>query len=102
MRVLLRARSRSFVNAEFEQLVSQAVSRAAGHDVAVRFAEGECSAEAASVAKLIASERAKAQKALVEAFRSDPFVQKCLETFNATLDEASVRSVDETETKEEP
>ena len=32
-------------------------------------------------------------QAMIEAFKSDPFVQKCLEVFNGTIDETSIEPI---------
>lgn len=95
--VLLRPRSSSFVTESLVLQFSKAISDALGHPFVVEFAPDECAPDAESVSKLEAMERVRARKALIEAFRRDPFVQKCLETLNATLDEESVRAVETTE-----
>lgn len=81
-----------------EELIGQltkAIRDVTGSPFTVTFASGECTSEATSISKLERAEKLRAQKALIEAFRSDPFVQKCLQMFDATLDEASVRIAQE-------
>lgn len=93
--VSLRPRSRSFVTEELIGQLTKAIRDVTGSPFTVTFASGECTSEATSISKLERAEKLRAQKALIEAFRSDPFVQKCLQMFDATLDEASVRIAQE-------
>lgn len=93
--VSLRPRSRSFVTKELIGQLTKAIRDVTGSPFTVTFASGECTGEATSISKLERAEKLRAQKALIEAFRSDPFVQKCLQMFDATLDEASVRIAQE-------
>lgn len=95
--VLLRPRSHAFVSESLTTSVSKAFTKAVGHDFTVTFDAEECAPDAPSVSRLEQAERIRAQRALVAAFRSDPFVKKILETFDAVLDESTVRTV---ETKE--
>jgi len=93
--VLLRSRSSSFVTGQLLGQLTKALSEAVGSPFAVAFSSGECTSDAASISKLERVEKSRARRALVEAFRSDPFVQKCLQMFDATLDETSVRITQE-------
>lgn len=98
--VLLRPASLLIATGLVAQQMSEAITRAVGHPFAVRFDAHECAKGAANFAQLEHQERESAQRALVEAFRSDPFVQECLNTLHATLDESSVRPLTELEKKE--
>lgn len=91
--VLLRPRSHSFVTDQLLGQLTKAFKEITGSPFTVEFSSQECTSDAPSISKLERAEKARAQKALVEAFRSDPFVQKCLQMFDATLDETSVRVV---------
>lgn len=93
--VSLRPRSRSFVTEELIGQLAKAFRDVTGSPFTVTFASGECTSKATSISKLERVEKLRAQKALIEAFRSDPFVQKCLQMFDATLDETSVRIAQE-------
>ena len=95
--VLLRPRSQALLNEGLVLEVTKAFTEALGAPFAVTFTSDECADEVQSISRLENLERLQAQRALVDAFRSDPFVQKVLETLNATLDESSVRVVETTE-----
>ena len=92
--VLLRPQSQGLINEEVIGEIAGAVSKSSGVDFEVRFTKDECSPRAVTVSKLEARERHEARLAMIEAFRSDPFVQKCLKTLNATLIESSVVALD--------
>lgn len=92
--ILLRPQSQNLINEAIIAEIAGAVSEAKGSAFEVRFTADECSRDAVTVSKLEARERYEARRAMIEAFRSDPFVQKCLKTLNATLIESSVAALD--------
>ncbi len=95
--VLLRPRSQALINESLVLEVTKAFTEALGAPFTVAFTSDECADDVQSISRLENLERLKAQRALVDAFRSDPFVQEVLETLHATLDESSVRVVETTE-----
>ncbi len=98
--VVLRPLSHSLIDHDVISQIAKAVSRVTGHAMEVRFTEETRSATAATVSLLEESERRAARIAMIDAFRSDPFVQKCVELFNGTLDETSVRAMTTQELEE--
>lgn len=91
--VLLRPSALSLVKHEVVQMIEEAVSKGAGHPVAVRFTADERARDALTLSLIEEAERRAARKAMIEAFKSDPFVQKCLEVFNGTIDETSIEPI---------
>lgn len=91
--VVLRPQSQVLVNAELTHEIARAVSETMGHPFKVIFSEEERRADAVTVSRLEARNRHEARQALVAAFRSDPIVQKFMQTLNATLIESSVVEV---------
>ncbi len=91
--VLLRPSSQSLVKHEIVQMIEDAVSKGAGRPIAVRFTSDEREHDALTLSLIEEAERRAARKAMIEAFKSDPFVQKCLEVFNGTIDETSIEPI---------
>ncbi len=88
--VMLRPAAQTLVSAEIVQMIEEAVSKGAGRPMQVRFTKDERAKDAVTLSLIEEAERRAARRAMIEAFKSDPFVQKCLEVFNATIDETSV------------
>ena len=88
--VLLRPATHTLVPHETVQMIEEALAKGAGHPMAVRFTKDEKVDNAVTLSVVEESERRAARLAMIEAFKSDPFVQKCLEVFNGTVDETSV------------
>ncbi len=96
--VLLRPRSNALVTPELHSQIRSAIARAAKNpDFKVKFDALEHDGTAATVSLWEESVRREARIALIEAFKSDPFVQKCLVALDGTLDETSVRLIDDTD-----
>lgn len=93
--VLLRARSRMLLTPEVVHLIESAMKRIQGGHFAVRFDEREHDGKSAPTLSLWEeSERRAARAAMIEAFKSDPFVQECLRVLDGELDETSIRKAD--------
>lgn len=88
--VLLAPLSNLLINHEVTEAIRQALKHAVGHDFEVKFTQTERNKDAVTLSLLEESERRAARIAMIEAFKSDPFVQQCLETFGAVVDETSV------------
>ena len=88
--VLLRPATHTLVPHETVQMIEEALAKGAGHPMAVRFTKDEKVDNAVTLSVVEERERRAARLAMIEAFKSDPFVQKCLEVFNGTVDETSV------------
>lgn len=93
-RVLLRPLTQTLVTPEIRATLSAALTHAAGRPFEVAFTPEERGKDAVTLSLVEESERRAARLALIDAFKSDPFVQKCLEVFNATVDETSVVEID--------
>lgn len=91
--VLLRAPSAAIASKTAIDDLAQAIDPKGSFKIQV--AQGVIDPTAVTIAHLEEKEKREARKALVQAFRSDPFVQKCLETLDATLIESSVHEVNE-------
>lgn len=87
---LLRPLSLMLVNEEAKRTVQRALEQAAGHEFRVLFTHDERAEDAVSISLIEEAERRAARLALIEAFKSDPFVQQCLTALDGTLDETSV------------
>lgn len=98
--VLLAPASAGLVSEAVVKEIRDAVSAAAGHDFAVRFAGREKTAAELTVTKVIETEKLKARRAIVEAFKSDPFVQECVRQLGGEVVETSVRPLTIDELKE--
>ena len=66
----------------------------------MHFAPRERSQDEPSVSLLVETERRKARLAMITAFKSDPFVQKCVQLLQAKVIDASVRDMTDAEIKE--
>lgn len=88
--VLLRPATQTLIRHEIVQMIEEAVAKGAGHPMTVRFTKDEHPKDAVTLSLVEESERRAARRAMIEAFKSDPFVQKCLEVFNGTIDETSI------------
>lgn len=94
--VLLRPLTHTLINAEIVATISAALTQVAGHAFEVRFSSEDRDKDAVTLSLLEEAERRAARVAMIEAFKSDPFVQKCLRMFNAVVDETSVTQTDTT------
>lgn len=93
--VLLRARSRTLLTPEVVHLIESALRRLKGEHFQVKFDAIEHDGKSAPTLSLWEeSERRAARAAMIEAFKSDPFVQECLRVLDGELDETSVRKAD--------
>lgn len=93
--VLLRARSRMLLTPDVVHLIEGALKRLKGEAFVVRFDAAEHDGKSAPTLSLWEeSERRATRLAMIEAFKSDPFVQECLRVLDGVLDETSVRKVD--------
>lgn len=93
--VLLRPRSRMLVTPDVVHLIEAAMKRLKGEAFEVKFDATEHDGKSAPTLSLWEeSERRAARLAMIEAFKSDPFVQECLRVLDAELDETSVRKAD--------
>ena len=98
--VLLAVASQTLVNEAIQQEIREALEKALGHPFAVHFAPRERSQDEPSVSLLVETERRKARLAMITAFKSDPFVQKCVQLLQAKVIDASVRDMTDAEFKE--
>ncbi len=89
--VLLSPLSHLLVNQEITGAVTQAIEHAVGHKFEVKFTPTERAKDAVTLSLLEEAERRAARIAMIEAFKSDPFVQECLKAFEAEVDETSVK-----------
>ena len=81
----------SLVSEAVVKTLREALTKAAGHDFAVHFAARERRDDELTVTKVVETEKLKARRAMVEAFKSDPFVQKCVQKIGSEVIETSVR-----------
>lgn len=97
--VLLRPLSHTLVTESLKTLLNEAFTKAKGSDFSVVFAAGERDPKAVTVALIEEMNRRAARVALIDAFKSDPFVQECLTVLGGTVDETTVTPL-KTENKE--
>ncbi len=88
--VLLEPLSQLLVNDEVTSAIAAALQHVVGHAFKVEFAPHEHDKDAVTLSLLEEAERRAARIAMIEAFKSDPFVQQCLERFGAVVDETSI------------
>ncbi len=93
--VTLRPAARTLVSHEVVGMIEEALQAGSGHPMSVRIADGERGRGVVTLSLIEEAERRAARLALIEAFKSDPFVQKCLDAFNGTVDETSVEPYQE-------
>ena len=98
--VLLAPASSGLVSEAVVKEIREAISDAKGHDFAVHFAGREKADAELTVTKVIETEKLKARRAIVEAFKSDPFVQECVRQLGGEVVETSVRPLTIDELKE--
>lgn len=98
--VVLRPISHTLVTQNTKQEIQNAIVGVKGTGFHVNFAPEEKSPQSTTVSLLEEAERRAARIAMIEAFKSDPFVQQCVNVFNGTIDETSVRLLTETEIEE--
>lgn len=98
--VVLRPITHSLVTQKTKQEIQNAIVAIKGSGFHVNFASEEKSPQSTTVSLLEEAERRAARIAMIDAFKSDPFVQQCVNVFNGTIDEASVRLLTETEIEE--
>lgn len=98
--VLLAPASSGLVSEAVVKEIREAISDAKGHDFAVHFAGREKAEAELTVTKVIETEKLKARRAIVEAFKSDPFVQECVRQLGGEVVETSVRPLTIDELKE--
>lgn len=89
--VLLAPAAASLVSEAVVKTLREALTKAAGRDFAVHFAARERRDDELTVTKVVETEKLKARRAMVEAFKSDPFVQKCVQKIGSEVIETSVR-----------
>lgn len=93
--VLLRPRSRMLLTPDVVHLIEGAMKRLKGESFQVKFDAQEHEGKSHPTLSLWEeSERRAARLAMIEAFKSDPFVQECLRVLDGELDETSVRKAD--------
>ena len=93
--VLLRARRRTLLTPEVVHLIEAAMRRLKGEHFRVTFDELEHDGKSAPTLSLWEeSERRAARVAMIEAFKSDPYVQECLRVLDGELDETTVQRAD--------
>lgn len=93
--VLLRVRSRTLLTPEVVHLIESALRRLKGEHFQVKFDAHEHDGKSVVTLSLWEeSERRAARAAMIEAFKSDPFVQECLRVLDGELDETSVRKAE--------
>lgn len=93
--VKLRARSRTLLTPEVVHVIESALKRIRGAEFVLEFDDTEHDGKTKPTLSLWEeSERRAARVAMIEAFKSDPFVQECLRVLEGELDETSIRKAD--------
>ena len=96
---VLAPASKDLISDSLVKTIREALERVTGHDFAVTFSR-ERREDELTVARVIDTEKLKARRAIVDAFKSDPFVQECVRTLGGEVIETSVRPVTIDELKE--
>lgn len=93
--VKLCARSRTLLTPEVVHVIESALKRIRGAEFVLEFDDTEHDGKTEPTLSLWEeSERRAARAAIIEAFKSDPFVQECLRVLEGELDETSIRKAD--------
>ena len=98
--VVLAPASAGLVSEALVKEIREALKAAAGRDFSVQFAAREKAEKELTVTQIIETEKLKARRAMVEAFKSDPFVQECVRQLGGEVIETSVRPLTIDELKE--
>lgn len=98
--VVLRPITHTLVTKDTKEQIQNAIIGVKGAGFHVNFAPEEKTPNSTTVSLMEEAERRAARIAMIDAFKSDPFVQKCVNIFNGTIDETSVRLLTETEIEE--
>ena len=91
--VKLRLRVAAFATETGRELLSRALSSYFGSHCMVEFEVGDVSE--GTVADQEESEREEARKALIDGFRNDPFVKQVQALFHGTIDDATVKAIED-------
>lgn len=88
--VVLQLSSRALMSPQAKQRLAEVLSEQKGHSFTVEIAATETKGMPKSILRLTAQERRAKHKEQVAQFRRNPFVQKCAEFFDGSIDDDSV------------
>lgn len=98
--VTLAPASMGLVSEAVVSEIRAALEKGLGHAFEVRFSGRERREDEVTVTQVVETERLMARRAMVEAFKSDPFVQECVRRLGAEVTDTSVRPLTIDELKE--